>query len=185
MWFTYPNFLRMVEVSWNAPVYGNPDFIFSFKLNRLKEAMMLWNQQVFGNVNARLKEAQLKFAVASRNSDEDPFNSAKLNEMKDDLVVVQDVHMKQHIMLKQKSRNKWLLEGSSNTSYFHSTINIRRSANTISELVAEDGSTISEPDQLRDHVVSYYEAKFNGDDFPIYEHLFDYEHNSMSEYYNL
>ncbi|XP_026442628.1 uncharacterized protein LOC113342242 [Papaver somniferum] len=117
--------------------------------------------------------------MVSRNSDEDPFNTSKQNVMKDALVAVQEVRMQQHIMLKQKSRNKWILEGSSNTSYFHSTIKTRRSTNTISELVAEDGSIINEPNQLRDHVVSYYEAKFNGDDLPIDEHLFEYEHNSI------
>ncbi|XP_026416316.1 uncharacterized protein LOC113311703 [Papaver somniferum] len=170
----------MVEASWNAPVYGNPDFIFPFKLKRLKEAMKLWNQQVFGNVNAQLKQAQLKIEVASRNSDEDPFDTSKQNVMKDVLVAVQEVRMQHHIMLKQKSRNKWILEGSSNTSYFHSTINTRRSANTISELVADDGSLINEPDQLRDHVVSYYENKFTGDYLAIDEHSFEYEHDSIS-----
>ncbi|XP_026443386.1 uncharacterized protein LOC113343413 [Papaver somniferum] len=146
----------------------------------LKEAIKLWNQTVFGNVNARLKQDQLKFEVACRNSDEDPFNTSKLNIMKDSLVAVQDVHMQHLTMLKQKARNRWILEGSSNTSFFHSNINIRRSANTISELVTEDGVTISEPIQLRDHVVSYYESKFNGVELPIEDNLFDYEHESIS-----
>ncbi|XP_026442633.1 uncharacterized protein LOC113342250 [Papaver somniferum] len=137
----------MVEVSWNAPVYGNPDFIFPFKLKSLEESMKLWNLQVFGNVKVRLKQAQLKFEVASRNSDEDPFNSSKLNVMKDALAAVQDVQL---------------------------------SANTISELVNEDGTTITESDQLRNHVVSYYESKFNGNDLPIEENLFEYEHETIS-----
>ncbi|XP_026399788.1 uncharacterized protein LOC113295676 [Papaver somniferum] len=140
MWFTHPDFLRMVEASWNAPVYE----------------------------------------VASRNSDEDLFDTSKQNVMKDALVAVHEVRMQQHIMLKQKSRNKWILEGSSNTSYFHSTIKTRISANTISELVTGDGSLINEPDQLRDHVVSYYENKFNGEDSLIEDHLFEYNHNYIS-----
>ncbi|XP_026433635.1 uncharacterized protein LOC113331064 [Papaver somniferum] len=159
MWFSHPDFLRMVEDSWKTPVYGNLDFIFPYKLKRLKEAIKLWNQTVFGNVNARLKQAQLKFEVACRNSDEDPFNTSKLNIMKDSLVAVQDVRM-QHLTM--------------------FNINIRRSANTISELVTEDGVTISEPIQLRDHVVSYYESKFNGVELPIEDNLFDYEHESIS-----
>ncbi|XP_026441385.1 uncharacterized protein LOC113340461, partial [Papaver somniferum] len=166
MWFTHSDVMRMVEASWSAPVYGNPDFVFPFKLKRLKVAMKVWNQQVFGNVNARLSQAQL------RNSDEDPFDTFKQNEMKDALVLVNEARMQQHIMLKQKSRNKWILEGSSNSSYFHSSIKTRRSSNTISELVNEEGCIINEPDQLRDHVVSYYENKFNGVDEPIEDSLF-------------
>ncbi|XP_026433532.1 uncharacterized protein LOC113330952 [Papaver somniferum] len=121
----------------------------------LKEAIKLWNQTVVGNVNARLKQAQLKFEVACRNSDEDPFTTSKLNIMKDSLVAVQYVRMQHLTMLKQQARNRWILEGSSNTSFFHSNINIRRSANTISELVTEDGVTISEPIQLHDHVLAW------------------------------
>ncbi|XP_026378627.1 uncharacterized protein LOC113273073 [Papaver somniferum] len=83
-------------------------------------------------------------------------------------------------MLKQKSRNKWLLEGSSNTSYFHNSINIRRGRNTISELVSEDVSVISDSALICDHVVNYYEDKFNGDDTIIDGFLFDYERPSIT-----
>ncbi|XP_026442385.1 uncharacterized protein LOC113341887 [Papaver somniferum] len=54
------------------------------------------------------------------------------------------------------------------------------SNNTISELVTEDGSTIMKANQLCNHVVSYYDNKFNIDDHPIDPPLFDYEHASIS-----
>ncbi|XP_026399746.1 uncharacterized protein LOC113295629 [Papaver somniferum] len=128
----------------------------------------------------KLKQAQLHMEVSLRNSDEDPSDVEKFNMVKDATIKVQDIRMQQNIMLKQKSRNKWLLEGSSNSSFFHNSIQTRRSHNTISELVAEDGTIISEAVQLRDHVVSYYESKFNGDDFPIEDALFNYDHTSIT-----
>ncbi|XP_026399657.1 uncharacterized protein LOC113295543 [Papaver somniferum] len=69
--------------SWSAPVIGSPDFIYPFKPKRLKEAIKLWNQSVFGNVNNRLKQAQLHMEVDLRNSDEDPSDVAKFNLVKD------------------------------------------------------------------------------------------------------
>ncbi|XP_026450923.1 uncharacterized protein LOC113351073 [Papaver somniferum] len=123
----------------------------NWRFEAFESSMKLWNQTVFGNVNTRFKQAQLKFEVACRNSDEHPHDVAKLNVMKNALVVVQDVRMQQHIMLKKKS-----------------------------QLVSEDGLTISDPDQILDHVASYYEAKFNGTDLPIDEHLFEYDHASIS-----
>ncbi|XP_026399783.1 uncharacterized protein LOC113295670 [Papaver somniferum] len=76
--------------------------------------------------------------VALRVSDEDPTDEAKLNSMKEASVSLDNVRMKHVIMLKQKSRNKWLVEGVSNTAFFHANIQTRRSNNVISELVDEN-----------------------------------------------
>ncbi|XP_026420711.1 uncharacterized protein LOC113316778 [Papaver somniferum] len=105
--------------------FGHPDFM----------PMKLWNQEVFGNVNVRLKQAQLRLESALRLTDEDPSDVDKLNLMRSAAVEVNDTRMQQATMLKQKSKNNWLVEGASNTSFFHNSIRIRRSSNTISELV--------------------------------------------------
>ncbi|XP_026383956.1 uncharacterized protein LOC113279476 [Papaver somniferum] len=173
-------FMKLVHDSWNAPFHGTPAFIFPYKMKRLKVAIKLWNQQIFGNVNVRLKQAQLLLENALRISDEDHSDESKFNTARDALAEVQVIRNQQKIMLKQKSRNKWLLEGSSNTSYFHNNINIRRGRNTISELVSDDGSVISDSALLCDHIVNYYEAKFNGDDTIIDDLLFDYERPSIT-----
>ncbi|XP_026453345.1 uncharacterized protein LOC113354130 [Papaver somniferum] len=154
-------FIRVVNESWNTPVVGNPDFIFPYKLKCLKLALKDWNQHVFGNVNVHLKQTQLHFESAINISDADPTDEAKFNSMKDASEEVQDIRVQQNIMLKQKSINKWLFEGSSNLSFFHSNIWVRRNNNTIYELVDDSGMTITDCDQLRIHVVNYYESKFN------------------------
>ncbi|XP_026445233.1 uncharacterized protein LOC113345772 [Papaver somniferum] len=123
--------------------------------------------------------AQLRLENALRISDEDHSDESKFNTSKDALAKVQGRNQ-QNIMLKQKSRNKWLLEGSSNTSYFHNNINIRKGRTTISELVSDDGSVISDSALLCDHIVNYYEAKFNGDYTIIDDLLFDYERPSIT-----
>ncbi|XP_026443729.1 uncharacterized protein LOC113343830 [Papaver somniferum] len=173
-------FMSMVMESWNAPVSGSPDYIYPYKLKRLKAAMKEWNFRFFGNVNARLKQAKLTMEVALRISDEDPEDITKLNFAKEASVTLQKIRMRQSIMLKQKSRNKWLKEGASNTSFFHATIHTRRSSDMISELVDDDGNVISNCDQIRDYTVSYFESKFNGVELPIDEQLFHYEHDTIS-----
>ncbi|XP_026459210.1 uncharacterized protein LOC113359853 [Papaver somniferum] len=169
-----------VEDSWNAPAHGSPDFIFPYKMKRLKVVMKEWNLRVFGNIHSRLKHDQLRFETAARNSDEDAGDIPKLNAMKDSMTALSNTRQHQAIMLKQKSRNQWLIEGSSNTTFFHNNIRIRRSDNTISELVDAGGVTITDYDQLRDHAVQYYEDKFNGQELDMEENLFDFEHPSIS-----
>ncbi|XP_026399691.1 uncharacterized protein LOC113295576 [Papaver somniferum] len=180
MWFTHPDFMSTVMESWNAPVSGSPDYIYPYKLKILKDAMKEWNFRVFGNVNARLKQAKLTMEVALRISDEDPEDITKLNFAKEASVTLQEIRMRQSIMLKQKSRKKWLKEGANNTSFFHANIHTRRSSNMISELVDDYGNVISNCDQIRDYMVSYFESKFNGVELPIDEKLFHYEHDTIS-----
>ncbi|XP_026448285.1 uncharacterized protein LOC113348651 [Papaver somniferum] len=180
MWFLHGDFLRVVNESWNLSIHGSPDFIFPYKLKRLKIAMKDWNLRIFGNVNSRLKQDQLRFETAALISDEDPSNTAKLNAMKDAMKNLGDTRLQQLTMLKQKSRNKWLVEGSSNSSFFHNSIRIRKSSNTISELVDMNGTCLTNYEQLRTHVVQFYEDKFNGQDPVIKGDLFDFEHASIS-----
>ncbi|XP_026433434.1 uncharacterized protein LOC113330842 [Papaver somniferum] len=180
MWFVHKDFMKLVKENWNAPVLGSPAFIFPFKLKRLKNGLKEWNMRVFGNVHARFKQAKLTLEVALRISDEDPEDVSKLNAAKDASITLQDIIAQQAIMLKRKSRSKWLLEGASNTSFFHANIRTRRSNNMISELVDGNGNVLTDFEQIRDHVVSFYDTKFNGSDLPIEEDLFEYEHNIIS-----
>ncbi|XP_026442506.1 uncharacterized protein LOC113342058 [Papaver somniferum] len=170
MWFTHPDFMRMVMESWNAPVSDSPAYIYPFKLKKLKADMKEWNLRVFSNINARLKHAKLTMEVALRIFDEDPKDVTKLNFAEEASVTLQEIRMRQSIMLKQKSRNKWLTDGATNTSFFHANIPTRRSINMISELVDDDGNILSNCDHIRDYMVSYFESKFNGEELPIDEH---------------
>ncbi|XP_026399755.1 uncharacterized protein LOC113295639 [Papaver somniferum] len=170
----------MVTDNWNLPVHGTLDFIFLYKLKRLKASMKIWNFQVFGNINARLKQDMLRFETAARNYDDDPANLVKLNVMKDALSTLQDTKSQQAVMLKQKSRNNWLLDGASNTAFFHNSIRSRRSRNVISELVDNRGNIITDKVLLHNHVVHYYEDKFNGMEGIIDDALFDCEHDSIT-----
>ncbi|XP_026400458.1 uncharacterized protein LOC113296366 [Papaver somniferum] len=180
MWFAHSDFMRMVSDCWNAPVTGSPASIFPFKLKRLKVAMKDWNLHVFGNIFAKLKQAELTMEVALRISDEDPEDITKLNSAKEASVILQEIRSHHVTMLKQKSRNKWLLEGASNTSFFHANIRMRRSSNMISELVDDNGAVITDCNQIRDYTISFFESKFNGDELPIDEELFNYDHNIIS-----
>ncbi|XP_026399721.1 uncharacterized protein LOC113295604 [Papaver somniferum] len=165
---------------WNAPAHGSPYFIFPYKMKRLKVTMKDWNLRIFGNIYSRLKQDQLRFETAARNSDEDPGNITKLNVMKDAMEILSETRSHQVTLLKQKSRNQWLVDGSSNTSFFHNSIRIRRSNNTISELVGSSGTTITDYDQLRNNVVQFYEDIFNGQELEFDEDLFNFEHPSIT-----
>ncbi|XP_026378418.1 uncharacterized protein LOC113272837 [Papaver somniferum] len=178
MWFLHPDCMRRVHDICNAPLVESLAYVFPQKLKRLKADMKIWNQLVFGNVYVRLKQAQLRLESALRVADEDPSDLHKHNLMKEATVEVSDVRMQLETMLKQKSRNKWLVDEDSNTSFFHNTIRIRMSSNTISELIDDNGDTITDCDQIKDLAVNYFEN--NGDASVPVNSLFDIDHPIIS-----
>ncbi|XP_026442654.1 uncharacterized protein LOC113342276 [Papaver somniferum] len=159
MWFLHADFMRMVTENWNLPVFGNPNFIFPFKLKRLKVEMKAWNFRGFGNIHSRLKQDKPRFEMIDRISDEDPSSIPNLNVMKDAMSTLHDTNLQHITMLNQKARNNWLVDGAINTSYFHKCIRTRRSSNVISELV--DNAATGPEDIIEDT-------------------LFDYNHESIS-----
>ncbi|XP_026396073.1 uncharacterized protein LOC113290706 [Papaver somniferum] len=180
MWFLHADFMRIVSENWNLPVFVNPNFIVTFKLKRLKVDMNTWNLRVFVNIHSLLKQDKLRFETAAMISDEDPSNIPNLNAMKDAMSTLHETKMQHTTMLKQKARNNWLVDGASNTSFFHNCIRARRSNNVISELVDNEGAIISDSTLLRNHVVTYYEEKFNGTEDNIDSSLFYYEHETIT-----
>ncbi|XP_026444502.1 uncharacterized protein LOC113344808 [Papaver somniferum] len=117
--------------------------------------------------------------------------TSKLKRLKDALKIwnrmvadarkaVDDVRSELATMLKHKSRTNWLEDGDQNTRFFHNSIRMRRSQNTISELKVSTNSTLFLQDEIKDYIVDHYRAKFNGGAVNIDPSLFDYEHESIS-----
>ncbi|XP_026451527.1 uncharacterized protein LOC113351815 [Papaver somniferum] len=129
MWISHPNFMEIVQKSWSEPIIGDPAFVFQTKLKRLKNILKKWNWEVFGNVSVQIKEVEVKVQEAMEKSDTHPFQEELLNE----LVMAQNEFNSKEVqlnaMMKQKSREKCIKEGASNTNFFHTSIKIRQAQN--------------------------------------------------------
>ncbi|XP_026435109.1 uncharacterized protein LOC113332817 [Papaver somniferum] len=180
MWFEHDKFMDMVRTSWNAPLQDSKAYIFPNKLRRLKEAMKLWNREVFGDVHIRLKRAELHLEAVQAISDLDPSDDANFNLLTEALVSVDLARVNLATMLKQKVRTTWIMDGDSNTSFFHNSIHMRRNASLISNIVSDAGTILNDSDQIRDHILDYYFNKFNGSETVVDMDLFDYEHPSIN-----
>lgn len=62
-------------------------------------------------------------------------------------------------ILYQKSRDKWIREGDSNTKYFHNSINWRRRINSLRGLL-DDGVWVEDPRLVKAKVKEFFEKKF-------------------------
>ncbi|XP_026443850.1 uncharacterized protein LOC113344004 [Papaver somniferum] len=98
MWLSHPNFMRLVEENWNLPLYGAPPFVFSAKLKRLKEALKVWNRTIFGEVQFRLKQAELKLESENDLLDLDPSIVLQFVKVADAKKAVEDDEIKDYIV---------------------------------------------------------------------------------------
>ncbi|XP_026398973.1 uncharacterized protein LOC113294813 [Papaver somniferum] len=146
----------------------------------LKEALKVWNRTVFGEIQFRLKQAGLKLESESDLLDLDPGVELQFVKISDAKKAVEDVRTELAVMLKMKSCITWLEDGDQNTRFFHNSIRMRRSQNTISELKISYNSTLFLQDEIKDYIVDHYHAKFNGGEVNTDPRLFDIDHESIS-----
>ncbi|KAF5187181.1 Ribonuclease h domain [Thalictrum thalictroides] len=88
MWASHPEFLPLVEASWSIYISGNPFFVLSQKLKRLKLVLKSWNKSSFGHLDTNIKSGTDSLHMLQMQLDLDPFNEALINE-----VLNQERHM--------------------------------------------------------------------------------------------
>ncbi|XP_026428349.1 uncharacterized protein LOC113324244 [Papaver somniferum] len=154
-------FMQLVEENWNLDLNGAPPFVFTSKLKRLKEA-------------------KLKLETENDLLDYDPADEFQFLKVVDAKKAVDDVRTELEIMRKMKLRVTWLEDGDQNTRFFHNSIRMRRSQNTISELKVSNDTNLFLQDEIKDFIVNHYQAKFNGGDVHSDPVFFNIEHESIS-----
>ena len=61
----------------------------------------------------------------------------------------------------RKEEGEWVLEGDSNTAFFHKSANGRKRKSTIHSL-EDEGVSFSGQTELREHITKYYKKLFGG-----------------------
>ena len=72
-----------------------------------------------------------------------------------------ELSYREEIMMRQRSRVKWLAEGDNNTQYFQKKASARRAKNTITELQRQDGTVCNEPTEMASMASDFYENLYN------------------------
>lgn len=68
----------------------------------------------------------------------------------------QKVLIQEELLWKQKARVNWLEHGDKNTRYFHTSTMIKRKRNIIEMLSRDDGSMVTDVEQLKSMVVEFF-----------------------------
>ncbi|XP_019455144.1 PREDICTED: uncharacterized protein LOC109356275 [Lupinus angustifolius] len=125
-WHHHPDYIRVIEESWRARVYGCPMFILASKLRRLKIVLKVWNVCVLGNVHQKVKDAMnevhtIQNCINELGQDNDYLDQDVLAQK--NLLIA--LNMEEDIW-KEKARVNWHINSDRNTSFFHRVTKIRQ-----------------------------------------------------------
>lgn len=118
MWPKAEDFRSLVEV-WQRSfeVRGAGSYVVTEKLKAIKTKLKCWNNDIFGIVEVKKKQAL------------EAHKHLSCQELEKMIVAAEDFKkwaLREEIMWRQRSREVWLKEGNKNTSFFHKTTNSHR-----------------------------------------------------------
>lgn len=156
-WLNHPGFKDLLANSWRNEL-STPE-----ALEGLRVKLRQWNKEVFGDINKK-KETLLQDIKGIQDLLEVTQSDALLNQEESLLKELDVVLEQEEILWFQKSREKWIELGDRNTKYFHTSTIIRRRRNRIEMLKNNDGAWISDPTELENLAVGYYQRLYSMED---------------------
>ncbi|GAA0168103.1 hypothetical protein LIER_40494 [Lithospermum erythrorhizon] len=115
MWLHHADLKNVVATCLSIPVYGDPFYILTRKLKRLKHRLREWNRVVFGNTFTNVDSAEERVLVC-----ENTFEGSRLDSDREALQRAMADHLKCLAIVEdywqQKSGVKWMQDGDKSTS---------------------------------------------------------------------
>lgn len=154
MWMQHEGFVNFINQSWPK----DNSCIIS-KASNMTSKMQIWNKEVFGNLFWKKRNimARLKGIQKSLDYKPNPFLNELNTKLQDDL---NTIFQQEEVFWFQKSREKWLMQGDRNTSYFHLTTIVRRRRNRIEGLLDDNHVWISSKEGLKSIVTNFFSSLF-------------------------
>lgn len=156
MWENHQGLRGVIMQGWDK---GAPCVIvdeLGVKLKNMSKGLGKWSTKTFGNARKEIK--RLKLLLEELRGDplrtEPSHVELKINEQ-----LIQMYH-REEIMWRQRARLEWLVAGDKNTKNFHLRASIRRNKNMIKALQNSLGVEITDPEELKVMVTTFYEGLY-------------------------
>ncbi|KAK1325014.1 hypothetical protein QJS10_CPA01g02277 [Acorus calamus] len=163
MWEADPTFKTIVDEAWTVEVRGSPMFKLVKKLSATKFALKKWNKEVFGPVQQALSRSCMELDNAQAFLQQCPHDPTLISFEQTARDIYTRNLFQEECFLRQKSRQLWLSSGDSNNKFFYDSLKSQSAVNTISRLKASNGTSLSTPTEIKDHIVQFYKDLLNCD----------------------
>jgi hypothetical protein len=160
MWFRHEGYKDFVQQSWDGGPGGGDLLAVNASLLSMKEALKDWERNVFGSVKNKMKDTRNSIEKErQRTLYRGP--TARERELVGQLAELQ---AREGTMEKQRSRVSWLKEGDRNTRFFQAKARARGRTNRIRALRREDGTEVTDQEELEQMASTFYQNLFQAQD---------------------
>lgn len=136
MWWRDTSFLDKMRECWSEAdrFLVSPSYCFVRRMQFLKHGIKIWNKESFKN--SFFEKLRLEEELELLNSRVMPVGMTNLEYVLEKRLKEQylEVLNKEELYWKDKFRELWIVEGHSNTNFFHASIKVKRSLNNISSI---------------------------------------------------
>ena len=172
MWLKSAGFVDRADSWWNCYSFsGTPSYVFAKKLKALKEDIIQWNRQDFGNVGHRKKDLLGALELLDAKEGVLGLTETERNEKNEVKSQVEHLISLEEIFWRQKSRMLCIKKGDNNTRFFHKMASSHRRYNHLNFLEV-DGVVYEEGTTVAAQVVHFYKTLYQESEWrPFVEEL--------------
>ncbi|XP_021290562.1 uncharacterized protein LOC110421316 [Herrania umbratica] len=156
-WMTHPNFIDFLKTKWR---FAEKDM--SITLKGLADNLQQWSLETFGDIYKKKKRLLARLKGMQKIPDAKPSDYLQHLE----IALIEEYNLalyQEELIWQQKVRLDWLKYGDSNSKFYHALVKSKQRKKKIVALRREDGSWCTDPKELEEMVVNYYQHLYKDD----------------------
>ncbi|XP_020689786.1 uncharacterized protein LOC110104856 [Dendrobium catenatum] len=160
VWATCHGAFAIVENTWKKGRGNDPAISLNLKFKRTLQVLFYWSNVKFKSLNVLRDSLKKEIYDLQLEEAEEMLNEAKLLLLKKMVNELNCTLARLNIWWRQRAKARWLEEGDSNSAFFHSFVNARRSSNWINHVKNEDGVLTDQLNEIESIFSNFFKAKW-------------------------
>ncbi|CAN1132549.1 Transposon TX1 uncharacterized 149 kDa protein [Linum perenne] len=149
-WLELPSCTEVIEEEWGR--YEN----CHMKLKSVSRSLIKWSKENVGNAAYNIRRLQEEVSALTNM----PRSAQVIERERELLQSLKEEWSREEQFWSQKARKNWLNHGDRNTRFFHASTIQRMHRNMIKQLKDEGGSWITEEQDIKHHIRTFFENLF-------------------------